>query len=609
LEEFLQWSIDRYDAEHFLLVLWGHSYGLGFGRDHGDPLTLQELREALRKFGPNRQLDLLGANACAMSYAEAAYELRGAAEFLVASEITMPFSGWPYAAILQRLGARLKKANVDARELGEIIIDEFMRSFRQNGVALSLLELSKADFLPARVESLARALKDTLSSPQQSDLVVGAFLDSEHGDVRPLIDLHDLCLNLEQVRDKVVVDSARAFRKQLRSGSDGLIVVHQKDPDFEGLNGLGIFAPAVTSGADLVRLELEPEKYELLALVEQTGYTWSDLVYHDLAEAIKPMNEEIDDLVMRAGASSREERAGVGQLLLSAKRSFDKLEDAVRNAKETAIPMPRDRPSGRRRRESTTGTSPLFLRLLTAKQPTKDRSRKIRVLPAGASRDAVTISLRSIETALTATERTLRRVLTNRSLGLGAGEEIKPGFGDIKPGFGDIKPGFGDIKPGFGDVKPGFGDVKPGFGDIKPGFGDIKPGFGDIKPGFGGGISFTNDGFVLTGELVSVVDLFGVVAASLKGLEEGLARLEEDLLVPRSGANASADERRHRAAEDAARSFRDLEDRIAVARDTSFWVLRHPVQGLGPTAGDSSSPNRRHIAAVAGLNTRNLRLL
>ena len=43
------------------------------------------------------------------------------------------------------------------------------------------------------------------------------------------------------------------------------------------------------------------------------------------------MNAEIDELVMQAGASSKDERAGVGQLLLSA-RSFDKLEDAIGTA-------------------------------------------------------------------------------------------------------------------------------------------------------------------------------------------------------------------------------------------------------------------------------------
>ena len=34
-------------ANHYMLVLWGHTFGLGFGRDHNQPLTIRELRGAL----------------------------------------------------------------------------------------------------------------------------------------------------------------------------------------------------------------------------------------------------------------------------------------------------------------------------------------------------------------------------------------------------------------------------------------------------------------------------------------------------------------------------------------------------------------------------------
>ena len=134
------------------------------------------------------------------------------------------------------------------------------------------------------------------------------------------------------------------------------------------------------------------------------------------------MNAEIDELVMQAGASSKDERAGVGQLLLSAKRSFDKLEDSIGTAKQTLTKKQNGSSSGQQHRSSTVETSPLYLRLLPALTEAADKgARKIVVLPAGVTEDAVTTSLRSIEIALAATERTLRRVLTNGSLGLGSG--------------------------------------------------------------------------------------------------------------------------------------------------------------------------------------------
>jgi hypothetical protein len=46
-----------------MLVLWGHSYGLGFGRDHGDALTMPELARALKTKKKGYAIDILGANA------------------------------------------------------------------------------------------------------------------------------------------------------------------------------------------------------------------------------------------------------------------------------------------------------------------------------------------------------------------------------------------------------------------------------------------------------------------------------------------------------------------------------------------------------------------
>ncbi len=80
-----------------------------------------------------------------MSYAEAVYELRGAADYLIASEITMPFAGWPYASILQGLPS--KRNDVEA---GEFIIDQFMESFSRKGVALTLINLEQAEALSIR---------------------------------------------------------------------------------------------------------------------------------------------------------------------------------------------------------------------------------------------------------------------------------------------------------------------------------------------------------------------------------------------------------------------------------------------------------------------------
>ena len=215
LSQFLCWAVDRYPARHYMLVLWGHAYGLGFGRDHGDPLTLAELTGALDGFGAARGMDkatqngspsgrvdrrpieILGANSCAMGYLEAAFELRNHARYLVASQITVPFAGWPYDAILssidhtttpESLGLQIVRNYTDALNL----------PLKGHRVQMAMLDLAQAEHLDEKTRSLAGALRNAFIGSDRFDsvrkeVIRDTFLRTATGDVRPLIDLVNLC--------------------------------------------------------------------------------------------------------------------------------------------------------------------------------------------------------------------------------------------------------------------------------------------------------------------------------------------------------------------------------------------------------------------------------
>ena len=50
LTRFLTWAAETFHAENYCLVLWGHAFGLGFGRDHNDGLTLTRVARCARAF-------------------------------------------------------------------------------------------------------------------------------------------------------------------------------------------------------------------------------------------------------------------------------------------------------------------------------------------------------------------------------------------------------------------------------------------------------------------------------------------------------------------------------------------------------------------------------
>src|SRR5262249_15840811 len=171
LEEFLKWSVRNYPAQHYMLVLWGHAYGLGFGRDHEDPLQLHEIAGALQAFmaergpqlGVDSRLEILGTNACAMSYIEAAHEFRGCAQYMVASQIYGQLAGWQYDAVLQSISN-----TTTPEQLGRNVIDAYVTDLNQpltgERVQMSLLKLPDDDRLRVTTDNFAKAIRAMFKS-------------------------------------------------------------------------------------------------------------------------------------------------------------------------------------------------------------------------------------------------------------------------------------------------------------------------------------------------------------------------------------------------------------------------------------------------------------
>ena len=611
LLNFLEETRERFPDQNYLLVLWGHSFGLGFGRDHGDALTIHELSTALESFAATGEpLELLGTNACAMAYVEAVFELRNAAQYMIASELTMPFSGWPFGIILQRLA---QEPTMPARALGEVIVKEFVKSYNKRDVSLSLIDLAMARkaVLPDALAALAGQLSAGLTSADANSAIVEAFLDTAHGDVRPLIDVTDLCTRLEVGgQDAGIASAAERLRMFVEPNkTNGLVVIHEFDTDLDGLNGLGIFAPGVASAADLARLGLHEEEYRALALMVLSQQKWSGVVYTDLVSALGDTGARLAELISESGASTNEERDGIGQLLLSVGRQFLQIERALDSVAAEIDGVGGSKPS-KLRVMSTSSTAVPFLRLLPdirQRSRAVARNGAIRKSAIDDSQIDLVRAFGALETAVANAESTLRKVVTNGSFGLGpltgpGGMSLKFGLGtDPKPGLGtDPKPGLGtDPKPGLLEVDPKPGllevDPKPGFLDTDP-----KPGFLDTdpKPGlreliFGGASS----------AMVGSVELFALIATSLRGIEDALAALEVAIL----STDASVTQERQK--DNARRALANFKEQLASAREATFWVVRHPTLGLGPGSIGLTSRGRQYLASRAGFSTRHLRLL
>src|SRR5215204_2693922 len=230
LYNFLSFCLQEYPAEHYLIVLSGHSGGTNSDYLLTDTsprgsLTFNELKtvfKELQKDLNGQKIDIIGMDHCLMSMAEVCYELRGSADFLVGCESFSPASGWPYKEILQRLKTDLVKSKKGKKKsivenFAKAIVEEYTNYYSgywMSGLSVSqsALDLRKVDQLGELVNRLGSVLEKQLLDEYQpeskkrkskkttrtfSHALLLAHWEAQSYNGELFVDLYDLCSCLE----------------------------------------------------------------------------------------------------------------------------------------------------------------------------------------------------------------------------------------------------------------------------------------------------------------------------------------------------------------------------------------------------------------------------
>jgi hypothetical protein len=115
LSSFITWSKSNYPAQNYSLVLWSHGGGWKTNKSARGALqdissnsfmSLTNIRTGITNgMGAGNKLAVLTFDACQMGQYEVAYELRGLASYLVASEENVPGPGMPYTQVVNLLSS------------------------------------------------------------------------------------------------------------------------------------------------------------------------------------------------------------------------------------------------------------------------------------------------------------------------------------------------------------------------------------------------------------------------------------------------------------------------------------------------------------------------
>lgn len=177
-------------SENFMLMVQDHGNGyLGLCCDEDLPdselaevwMSVDGLGQGIRagQEAADKTIDIVALDACTMATVEIAYELRGAASYLVASELGVPFDGMNYMALLSGLSSDPDMAPVD---LACKLVDDYedwysaplgtyptLYPYMQDFASLSVIDLNA-------LEGLADAFKAFGDAVAPKDNSLGMLL-------------------------------------------------------------------------------------------------------------------------------------------------------------------------------------------------------------------------------------------------------------------------------------------------------------------------------------------------------------------------------------------------------------------------------------------------
>lgn len=289
LINFLGFCRETYPADHYMLFLLGH--GLVVGRDAFLPddnpesaIGLKTLGDILKKFSTDilgqGVLELIAMHSCSMSGIEIAYQLKGTANYMLASQGISFVGSWPYRQLLMKVFKTIEKSgdSVDVPALMksmESLCIEYSADFMYAGysadMCLCSLQAEPIEKLTKPIQQLSVALRNGLQNRRCKELIVLAHWKSQSYWQETYSDLYDFCLCLRRLCDRpkkephdqsrqtfdrraydtlciAIIDACNAVIAKLRpqSGSltDGPIVCADFiGPDCQYSHGLSIYFP------------------------------------------------------------------------------------------------------------------------------------------------------------------------------------------------------------------------------------------------------------------------------------------------------------------------------------------------------------------------------
>jgi len=227
LQSFLSWGVQNYPANHYAVVLWDHGGGwkdVIFDATSNDRMLISDLSNAMMAVTTSlhRKFDITIFDACLMSMAEVADQLKPVTNYLVASEQSVQFEGFPYDAMLQQLSAQ---PSMDSWTYSKLIADDYYNFYiytrGKSVLSVSAIDESKLPGLISAVDNLSITLIANMATYHGK--VESARSNAQHqiegvGGTFWYIDLHEFADQIAfRINDATIDGQAAAVSASIES--------------------------------------------------------------------------------------------------------------------------------------------------------------------------------------------------------------------------------------------------------------------------------------------------------------------------------------------------------------------------------------------------------
>lgn len=277
LKNFVEWAIENYPAQHYMLVIMDHGAGWrGTCVDDlsgaGTMMTMPQMRQALE----GKKFDIVAFDACLMAMVEVAYELRDVADYVAASQ-NVAFAktfGWQ-----EWLLSLSQNPDMEPYQLCKKICDAGYNAARdrETPLTMSVTDLSKIEGLAAPIDAFAQDLGGIFVDPQAAAQIIDARGKARMMAFMPdFVDLYNFAQNIKQTN----------LPQAVKNEADDVIgaitaaVPYKKQTVIEPRGGLCIYFPDIQNiyeyQGQVVQMAGYDIEYDRVAFGKDT--TWKNFL-------------------------------------------------------------------------------------------------------------------------------------------------------------------------------------------------------------------------------------------------------------------------------------------------------------------------------------------